>query len=778
MVGRTLAHYRIVEQIGAGGMGVVYRAHDTRLDREVALKVLPPGTVLDETARRRLRNEARLLSRLNHPNIATIHDFDTADGIDYLAMELVPGVTLSERLAAGPLPPDQLATLGAQLAEGIAAAHRAGIIHRDLKPSNLRVTPDGVLKLLDFGIAQLLHVEAATTATDAAAGSHAGTLRYMAPEQLRGAEPNERTDIYSTGAVLYEMATGRPLFPERPDALLIEAIQHRVVNPPSSVNRSLPALFDVVILKALDRDPARRYHAERELAVDLRRLASGAPPVATRRRSAPVMVGLGVAAMIGVFVARHYMAAGPIVPQPDASGRLRLAILEPRNLTSLPALDGWPAVAQILIVGELTGVEKLGIMDPQSLNTLVTTRGSNQSKGPALRSLADAHVALALEGELVASEGAYTLRARLVDPSSGESRFSTSTAVVGESDLVRASRAIAEAVLMYLQLETKAGDQDLRPWIRSHSANIEAVKAFLQANADIYRATAEEEPPLQRAIALDPDFVAPRVWLAISLNGHGRPADAAAHYERLKTLLPRASPFERAMIEFTGARLAKDAAGQEQSLMTGLRYSPGNNILLFQLAGLQVVGGRCDEALQTMAPAIAMRWRYRNLYPLFGWCAIQTGGAASAEPVLREAAEFESPHPRTLAILEAIAMSNGDDAAAARYRTRYEATHPQASVTAGVAPLFSRLGRDAVAVGKMREAERLFRRAADQDPKLADPHLALGELAEASGRIGEAVGHYRDYLAFETDAAKATVIREKIARLAKLSPVPKRPNAA
>jgi tetratricopeptide (TPR) repeat protein len=392
--------------------------------------------------------------------------------------------------------------------------------------------------------------------------------------------------------------------------------------------------------------------------------------------------------------------------------------------------------------------------------------------------LADAHVSLALEGEVLAAGSAYTLRARLVEPSSGESRFSTSTAVAGESDLVRASRTIAEAVLMYLQLETKAGDQDLRPWIRSRSANVEAVKAFLQASANIYRANAEEEPFLRRAIALDPDFVAPRVWLAISLNAYGRPADAAAHYERLKTLLPTASPFERAMIEFTGARLAKDADGQERSLATGLKYSPGNNILLFQLAGLQIVGGRCEEALHTIEPAIAMRWRYRNLYPVFGWCAIQTGRAAYAEPVLREAAEFEAPHPRTFAILEAIALSNGDDSAAQRYRARYEATHSAAGVTSGIAPLFSRLGRDCVALGRTREAERLFRRAAEQDPKLADPHLALGELAEAGGRTVEAVGHYHDYLAVETDAAKATVIRERIARLAKLSPVPKRPNAA
>src|SRR5271168_2663886 len=215
MIGQRLSHYTIVEKIGAGGMGVVYRAHDEQLDRDVAIKVLPRGSLTDETARKRFRKEAMALARLNHPNIATVHEFGTQDDSDFLVTEYIPGITLDTKLARGPLPPAEVVRLGAQLAAGLAAAHQQGIIHRDLKPGNLRITTDGRLKILDFGLAQLFHTEASaeSTVTLANAGELSGTIPYMAPEQLRGQPADVRSDVYSAGAVLFEMATGRRLYP-------------------------------------------------------------------------------------------------------------------------------------------------------------------------------------------------------------------------------------------------------------------------------------------------------------------------------------------------------------------------------------------------------------------------------------------------------------------------------------------------------------------------------------------------------------------------------------
>jgi eukaryotic-like serine/threonine-protein kinase len=280
-VGINLGHYRIAEKIGAGGMGEVYRAHDEHLARDVAIKVLPAGTLSDQSARRHFRNEALALSKLNHPGIATIYDFDTQDGVDFLAMEYIPGITLSEKLAGRPLPEKEVIALGAQLAEALAAAHAEGVVHRDLKPGNLRVTADGRLKILDFGLAKLRLPVAPSAATESLEQplATAGTLPYMAPEQLLGEEVDARTDIHAAGAVLYEMATGQRPFGKSDHAQLITAILQQAPARPGQLNPQVSAELERLIGKCLEKEPENRYQSAKELAVDLRRL--GAPSSVT-----------------------------------------------------------------------------------------------------------------------------------------------------------------------------------------------------------------------------------------------------------------------------------------------------------------------------------------------------------------------------------------------------------------------------------------------------------------------------------------------------------------
>jgi len=237
MVGESLGHYRILEKIGEGGMGVVYRAHDEHLNREVAIKVLPSEKVSDGAAVRRFRKEAEVLSKVNHPNIATVFDFDTQGDVAFLAMELVTGPTLTERLSHGALEEKEVARIGVQLAEALDAAHAQGVIHRDLKPSNLRLTVEGRLKVLDFGLAKLLETQleemrTLTTATHAAIG----TPPYMSPEQVRAEPLDGRSDIYSAGAVLYEAATGQLAFPEKISTRLVSDILHRPPVAPRALN--------------------------------------------------------------------------------------------------------------------------------------------------------------------------------------------------------------------------------------------------------------------------------------------------------------------------------------------------------------------------------------------------------------------------------------------------------------------------------------------------------------------------------------------------------------
>ncbi len=314
--GELIGHYRLVEQIGAGGMGVVFRAHDEQLQRDVAVKILPHGLFSDEASRRQFRKEALAVGKLNHPNIAMAFDFGQQDGVDYLVTEYIPGLNLDEKIGRQPLPQKTVLELGIQLTSGLEAAHREKIIHRDLKPGNLRLNPDGQLKILDFGLAQTVEPldDIAETANVAAGVALSGTLPYMSPEVLRAEGADERSDIWAAGAVLYEMATGKRAFPDRQPSLLIDAILHYDPVRPTLINPQITAPLEAVILKALDRDPERRYQSARELRVDLARLLaggeiatdtvrrSGVVKVTNRRRNRRIALGLTAVLLAGIAV--------------------------------------------------------------------------------------------------------------------------------------------------------------------------------------------------------------------------------------------------------------------------------------------------------------------------------------------------------------------------------------------------------------------------------------------------------------------------------------------
>jgi serine/threonine protein kinase/Flp pilus assembly protein TadD len=274
-VGHKLGHYQVLQKIGAGGMGEVYLARDEHLDRDVAIKVLPAGTLREEESRRRFHGEALVLSKLDHPNIATIYDFDSQEGIDFLVTEYVPGVTLSNKLAEGPLPERDVVALGIQLAEGLVAAHSHAVVHRDLKPGNLRVTPDDRLKILDFGLA--VRIVSASEVTKSTASpdwaGFAGTLLYMAPEQVLGNSCDARSDLYSAGTILYEMACGRPPFEEKLAPPLIDAILHRQPPAPRSLRPALSPRVEEVIVRCLEKNPEYRYQSARDLLADLKRIS-------------------------------------------------------------------------------------------------------------------------------------------------------------------------------------------------------------------------------------------------------------------------------------------------------------------------------------------------------------------------------------------------------------------------------------------------------------------------------------------------------------------------
>ena len=353
--GSLVSHYRVLEKIDEGGMSIIFRAEDLNLERCVALKFLPEHLTTDPKTLGRFKREARTASALNHPNICTIYEVGEHQGRPFIAMELLAGQTLKDRLSGQPLDADQLARVSCQIAAALEAAHAKGIVHRDIKPANIFITREELVKILDFGLAKPipepgggaavdtdLSTDGTTEGSLTTSGEAVGTIAYMSPEQLRGEKVDARSDVFSFGAVLYEMVTGRQAFAGRTAGIISDAILNRDPKPPRQINPALPAHFDMVIRKALEKDRAKRYPTARALRQDLESTVKPIPDPYIRPKLR--IRGRWVLASGALLVCVLAVLLSPAVRHTIFPWTAPVPIPEMRSVAVLPcvALDGDP----------------------------------------------------------------------------------------------------------------------------------------------------------------------------------------------------------------------------------------------------------------------------------------------------------------------------------------------------------------------------------------------------------------------------------------------------
>jgi len=602
-------------------MGLVFRASDQQLERDVAIKVLSRGMLADEGARKRFRREALALAKLNHPNIGTVYEFGSHENLDFLVMEYVGGVAVDAKLAAGPLQQKEILRLGFQLADGLASAHDHGVIHRDLKPANLRLTPDNRLKILDFGLAQFVRQETdfGATASTFETKKVSGTLPYMSPEQLRGEVADQRSDIWSAGVVLYELATGRRPFAFSQGAVLIDAILNKPPESPSALNPKIAPGLEMAILKCLDKDPERRYQSARELRVDLDRLTipisqvpSAPVPVVTATAAAktkirPAVVLVTVILLL-VVAALSYLYVRGKPPQEIAtkplSRRRTVAVLNFKNSTSRPEAAWLSTALPEMLTTELAAGERVRTITGEEVAQMRTNLSLPDSDTLSAQTLSQVGKTLGADqvvlGSYVAlTSGQLRVDLHLQDVAAGETLISVKE--TGEEgnlfDLV--SRAGAQ-----LREKIDAGQvssQDQTGIRAAFPSTPEASKLYAEglAKLRVNDAIAARDF-LQKAVTADPNHALAHSALAAAWTLLGYDEKARLSAKSAYELSASLSREDRLLIEARYREASKEWDNAAQSYRTLFGFFPDNLEYGLLLARAQTRGGKGKEALTTV----------------------------------------------------------------------------------------------------------------------------------------------------------------------------------
>ena len=673
MIGRQVSRFRILDRLGAGGMGEVYLAEDQDLKRKVAIKFLVREMASDPAALARFRHEAQNAAELSHPGINALLEFGTYEGQPFLVLEYVPGETLSARIARGPIPVEQVLSIGRLMAEALAYSHGRKIIHRDIKSTNVMLTPDGGVRILDLGLSRK---PGATRITES--GVNPGTIAYMSPEQMSGDPADERSDIWSLGVVLYECLIGRLPFEAESVVGTMNKVMSEDAIPPINIRRGIPAGLSQVVERCLQKDPAIRFQHVDEVAAQLRLFESHVRvPVMPRPsqvssvlsiRSRPwlwLIASLPVIVVLLFLLLSHWGSA-PGTPPTEVVRPNTIAMMDFENLTGDVAFDWIGRGLPELLSTALARSRDLDVYDPQRLSNLLQTPGSADILGaPGFKQLRDHGVTRAIVGSILRSGADIRIQCRIVDTASGRVLHSDVISGSASDDLFHLAGELIPKLQTWLEIDLVAVGSEDR-WLRDiTTSSSDAYRLYLRTHEALIALRWRQAAGYgEQAVALDSQFVSARVDLVGSYWNLGDMAHMLENLTALRRLRPRASTRDALQIDVITAVVSGSAEQLIGAASAAHELYPENRFFTYLLGRGYHLAGRFERCLEVLEPLMKERYSWGWTYILAARSYEKLGRMEDCQRCLETGMEVTNHNPEIAIEYARFLLAAGDSTAA------------------------------------------------------------------------------------------------------------------